>query len=166
MECGLSRTGAAGIRLNRGHPVACRRMNRVRRRVNTAVLPDVLRHACQRRRHFPESLMSSALRPLLLAAGFAVVSTCMVYTSDAEARVVVDVGIGVPPPLPRPLPPPPPRAGYAWAPGFWRWDAPRHRHVWVDGHWERVRAGYAYRPAHWVQRGPDWRFVPGHWARR
>ncbi len=80
--------------------------------------------------------MSSALRPLLLAAGLAVVSTCMVYTSDAEARVVVDVGIGVPPPLPRPLPPPPPRAGYA------------------------------YRPAHWVRRGPDWRFVPGHWARR
>lgn len=110
--------------------------------------------------------MSSALRPLLLAAGLAVVSTCMVYTSDAEARVVVDVGIGVPPPLPRPLPPPPPRAGYAWAPGFWRWDAPLHRHVWVDGHWERVRAGYAYRPAHWVRRGPDWRFVPGHWARR
>ncbi len=110
--------------------------------------------------------MSSALRPLLLAAGLAVVSVCTMYAPTAGARVLVDVGIAVAPPAPRPIAPPPPRAGYAWAPGFWRWDGPRHRHAWVDGHWERVRAGYAYRPAHWVRRGPDWRFVPGHWARR
>ena len=44
MECGLSRTGAAGIRLNRGPPVACRRVNRVRRLLSYRSMRDRKRY--------------------------------------------------------------------------------------------------------------------------
>ena len=61
---------------------------------------------------------------------------------------------------------PPPRAGYVWAPGYWVWSPRAHRHVWVGGHWMRVRPGYRYVPAHW-QQGPRgrWHFSDGYWAR-
>jgi hypothetical protein len=83
----------------------------------------------------------------------------------AQAQVVgVDVRIGTPPPAPRYEVVPAPRHGYAWAPGYWAWNG--HRHIWIGGHWERVRRDYArYEPAHW-QPGPGgWVFIPGHWVR-
>ncbi|RDZ28137.1 YXWGXW repeat-containing protein [Lysobacter silvisoli] len=56
------------------------------------------------------------------------------------------------------------RPGYAWAPGYWRWNG--RRHVWVGGHYVRVRPGYAYVGPRWYRHGPDWRFHDGYWARR
>ncbi len=78
---------------------------------------------------------------------------------------MVGVNIGVAPPPARFERVPPPRRGYAWAPGYWRWNAHMHHHVWVGGYWTQVRPGYRYRPARWVHQGRNWRFHQGYWAR-
>jgi hypothetical protein len=100
-----------------------------------------------------------------IAATLALSAAFVAPAAQAQVRGNVTVQIGTPPPPPRYEAPPPVRAGYAWAPGYWAWDG--HRHVWVGGHWERVRRGYRhYEPAHW-QQGPrgGWHFQPGHWQR-
>ena len=52
-----------------------------------------------------------------------------------------------------------------WAPGHWQWNDYRHRHVWVAGHWERYRPGYAYRSAEWMERDGRWVYQPSRWDR-
>lgn len=104
---------------------------------------------------------------LALLAGLALTFAGATYAPPAAARTQVAVGvqIGVAPPAPRFERVPPPRRGYVWAPGYWRWSARAHRHVWVGGSWVVVRPGHHYRPAHWVRHGHDWRFHPGYWGR-
>jgi hypothetical protein len=107
-------------------------------------------------------------RKLALIAGLALAAGTTCYALPAHAQVAVGVGvdIGVAPPPPRFERVPPPRAGYVWAPGYWRWDGRWHRHVWMPGRWVRVHPGYRYRPATWV-RGPHgrWHFRAGGWYR-
>jgi len=86
-----------------------------------------------------------------------------ITTSPAQARAVVGVSIGVAPP-PLRIERVGVRVGYAWAPGYWRWNG--HRHVWVGGYWVPARAGYRYVGAGWVRVGPDWRFRRARWVRR
>lgn len=69
--------------------------------------------------------------------------------------------IEVAPPVPRVEVVPAPRAGFEWAPGFWRWDG--HHHVWEGGHWEHARPGHHFVGAHWEEHGGHHRFVEGHW---
>ena len=59
----------------------------------------------------------------------AVVAPAMV--TPAAAEVDLSVTIGTPPPPPRYEVIPAPRAGYVWAPGYWRWEG--HRHAWMPG---------------------------------
>ena len=88
----------------------------------------------------------------------------MAPVAQAQVRGSVDIRIGTPPPPPRYESAPPPRRGYVWAPGYWAWDG--HRHVWVGGHWERVRRGYHhYAPPGWHQDPDGWRFNRGGWER-
>lgn len=106
----------------------------------------------------------NASRLLAVLAGLTIACGIAGYAPHAEARpVAVGVDVRIGPPPPRYVRVPPPRAGYIWAPGYWRWEG--HRHVWVDGYWVRARPGWRYEPAVWVRRGPNWHFVPGHWAR-
>jgi hypothetical protein len=81
----------------------------------------------------------------------------------AQARVDVDINIGPPPP--RVVAVPPPRVGYVWAPGYYVWDGPHHRHVWHDGYWVHERRGYHWRADHWDQRGDHWHRTHGGWER-
>ena len=81
----------------------------------------------------------------------------------ASARTSVDFYVNVAPPAPVVEYAPAPRPGFVWVPGFWEWR--RHRHVWVGGHWERVRPGYYYAPARWVQHGDRWAYSGGGWRR-
>ena len=63
--------------------------------------------------------------------------------------------------------PPPPqeerievRSGYVFVRGHWDWQG---RWVWVPGHWERERSGYAWSDGRWEQRGNQWVWVEGEW---
>jgi len=86
------------------------------------------------------------------------------YAPDAAARTQISVGINVAPPAPRYEVVPPPRVGYAWAPGYWRWDPYAHRHVWVVGRWMPARHGYVYRQPRWEHYRGGWRFHDGYWG--
>jgi len=99
-------------------------------------------------------------------AGFALFATAALIAVAATTPVVaqsVNISIGTPPPAPIVETVPPPRAGFVWAPGFWRWEG--ERHVWMSGHWIEERVGHRWIPDHWIE-GPNggWRYVPGHWA--
>lgn len=81
----------------------------------------------------------------------------------ASAHTAVDFYVNVAPPARIVEYAPAPRPGLVWVPGFWAWR--HHRHVWVGGHWERVRPGYFYAPARWAHHGDRWRYHGGGWRR-
>ncbi len=59
---------------------------------------------------------------------------------------------------------PAPRHGYAWSPGFWKWEDTQH--VWVEGHWVEERTNAHWVPEKWWQDPNDvnhWHFMAGHW---
>lgn len=73
------------------------------------------------------------------------------------------VAILVAPPPPRVVVVPEARAGFVWAPGYWRWNG--HEHVWIEGRWLRARPGWHWVPERWEQRGDRWHFEEGRWER-
>jgi hypothetical protein len=84
--------------------------------------------------------------------------------AERPVRRHAAVEVTVRPPEPRVLIVPAPRAGYVWAPGFWRWNG--RAHVWVDGRWLREQSGKHWVPAHWEEgRRGYWHFEEGHWER-
>ena len=98
-------------------------------------------------------------RRALVGVVLAIAAAGMPITAHAAKVIVIDVG----PPPARVEAVPAPRAGYVWAPGYWRWD--HGHHVWVKGYWVRERHGYHWVPSHWDERGKRWHFEAGHWAR-
>ncbi|HEX4417229.1 MAG TPA: IPT/TIG domain-containing protein [Kofleriaceae bacterium] len=72
------------------------------------------------------------------------------------------------PPIAGPTEAPPPlreerqaaRAGFVWIAGRWDW---RGKWEWIDGHWERERAGKRWNPGHWDRQGDHWSFFEGGW---
>lgn len=98
---------------------------------------------------------------ILALAGLLVLGSVAVVPMAAQAAVNVDIRIA--PPAPRIEVVPAPRAGYVWAPGYWRWRG--HHHVWVGGHWIRERHGYHWVPDTWEPAGPGWHYHRGYWAR-
>lgn len=102
------------------------------------------------------------IRPLASAL-FALTLACApVCATPVQAHAVVGVAIGVAPP-PLRVERTGMRAGYIWAPGYWRWNGVRH--VWVGGTWVVARPGWRYVGAGWVRVGPEWHFHRGHWVR-
>jgi hypothetical protein len=99
-------------------------------------------------------------RKALVGAVLAVAVVSLPIAGNA-ARLVVDVGVAPPPERVEVVPAP--RAGYVWAPGYWRWD--HGHHVWVRGYWVRERRGYHWVPHRWEQRGERWHFNAGRWDR-
>ena len=81
--------------------------------------------------------------------------------SVAASRVDIQLNFGPPPPRFEVVPAP--RRGYIWSPGYWAWDG--YRHVWVVGHWEPFRPGYAYYAPGWVQRDGRWHYRSSRWDR-
>ena len=82
----------------------------------------------------------------------------MTFPAAAD-QLVIDVA----PPAPKVEVVPPPRAGYVWAPGYWRWEEPRRTHVWVEGRFEREREGHRWVPDRWVPRDQRYVYEPGRW---
>jgi hypothetical protein len=91
-----------------------------------------------------------------------VASLASSYAYPAYSGVGIDIQVA-PPAAPFVVEAPPPRAGYVWAPGFWRWEG--HRHVWVGGHWLAERRGYHWMPDHWREHGGRYHYERGHWER-
>ena len=54
-----------------------------------------------------------------------------------------------------------PGPGYLWIGGYWGWRGGNH--YWVDGRWERGRAGYRYEPHMWRRDGQQWHESQGRW---
>jgi hypothetical protein len=95
-----------------------------------------------------------------LAGAILLAVAALAAPNTSQARV--DVIVGVAPPPARVEVVPGARAGYVWAPGYWRWNG--HRHIWVGGYWVPARHGWHWVPAHWSPYGARWRYVPGNWA--
>lgn len=101
---------------------------------------------------------------LILAPLITVAALGAVATPAAQARGYVAVSVGVPPPPPRHervvV-----RAGYVWAPGYWRWETRRHAYAWRAGYWMRARPGMRWVAPRYIPRGPRWQFRAGYWTR-
>jgi hypothetical protein len=104
-----------------------------------------------------KSLKRVLASPFVLPA----LSALMLLCSAPTFAAVIDIEVA--PPAPRVVEAPPPRAGYVWAPGYWRWDG--HQHVWADGRWMRERHGQHWVPEHWGERHGHYHFEPGRWER-
>ena len=98
-----------------------------------------------------------------LAAMLAVALGAVAGVHPAPAQAGVDIDVDIAPPAARVVVAPPPRAGFVWAPGYWRWNG--RAHVWHDGYWVRERPGYHWVPDAWVARGPHYHYMRGHWER-
>lgn len=110
-------------------------------------------------------MMKRTVLTLLAAVAVAApMATAPALFTPAAAQVGVNITIGVPPPAPRYEVVPPPRAGYVWAPGYWRWE--HEQHVWAPGRWMEARHGEHWVADRWAHvEGPHggWRHEPGHW---
>ena len=99
-------------------------------------------------------------KQILAAACTSIIA--LAATLPAHAQIVVRVG--PPPPVVETVPPPPgEHPGWAWRPGYHRWDGERyvwvpgeyaapprpHAH-WVPGHWDNRHGGYVWREGHWA----------------
>ncbi|MFI5001313.1 MAG: YXWGXW repeat-containing protein [Reyranellales bacterium] len=91
----------------------------------------------------------------------AAVAPAIFSPAAAQASLNFGVTIGTPPPEPVYEAVPVPRAGYVWAPGYWRWE--NERHVWAPGHWMEARRGYHWVPDRWDHGEHGWGHVRGHW---
>jgi len=102
-------------------------------------------------------------RRILTSLGFAalIAATVPACVVQARGRVrtagTVEVTEAPPPPQEERIEV---RTGYVFVRGHWDWQG---RWVWMPGHWERERAGYAYAEGRWEQRGNQWVWVEGEW---
>jgi hypothetical protein len=90
----------------------------------------------------------------------ALVIPAMLTPAAAQGLNIV---IGTPPPAPVYEVVPAPRAGYIWAPGYYRWEGGRH--VWTSGRWMTERVGYRWVPDRWDHGPNGWYHVAGRWDR-
>jgi hypothetical protein len=78
------------------------------------------------------------------------------------ANFSVDIDVAPPPAVYEQLPP---REGYVVSPGYYRYDADAHRHVWVKGEYVRERKGEHYVGPEWREENGRYHFNEGHWDR-
>lgn len=107
----------------------------------------------------PELLLAAALYAgvLTVSALAPTPSEAAVFVHRGPVRTVV-----VAPPPPPVIATPPHRAGWVWAPPYWRWTGVDY--VWESGLWLRARPGRVYVPAHWTRHRDAWIFAPGVWV--
>ncbi len=92
------------------------------------------------------------MKRILFTVAAAIISTAA-FAPVAQAqhtRTEVIVVEKAPPALRREAVPAA-RRGYEWIPGYWDWNG--RRYTWVQGHHERVRAGYVYNRTEWRRDG-------------
>jgi len=102
-----------------------------------------------------------SIRKAVLCASFALGAIAL----PAAAQISAGFAIELAPPAARVEVVPAPRAGYVWAPGYWRWEEPRREHIWVEGRYIEARPGYRWRSHAWVPRENRYYFEEGRWER-
>jgi hypothetical protein len=100
------------------------------------------------------------VRKTLLAIALA--GSFVVPFAVHAAGVSVDVDIAPPPPIHEELAP---RAGYVVTPGYYKYDAEHHKHVWVKGEYVPERHGEHYVAPEWREKEGRYHFNEGHWDR-
>ncbi|KRB26608.1 MULTISPECIES: YXWGXW repeat-containing protein [unclassified Acidovorax] len=115
-------------------------------------------------------MTTTSLFSQTLTASALALAALLGTTAPAQAQVATQTTVIVQPGVVIPAPPPPrreavphARRGQVWVPGYWDWRG--HRHVWVQGHFEKVRPGYRYRAPQWDQRDGRWELHRGGWDR-
>jgi hypothetical protein len=95
--------------------------------------------------------MIKALAFAVLWAATAGIASAQVWVNIAPPAPIVETRPAMPGP------------GYAWVPGYYRWNG--NRYVWVHGHYSHApRPNDSWVPGHWTQ-GPHgrWHWREGHW---
>jgi hypothetical protein len=92
----------------------------------------------------------------------AVASSLATPFAVRAASFSVDVDVAPPPAVYEQLPQ---REGYVVTPGYYRFDADTHKHVWVKGGYERERRGEHYVAPEWREENGRYHFTEGHWDR-
>ena len=83
--------------------------------------------------------------------------------TPAAAQANLNISIGAPPPAPVYEVTPAPRAGYVWAPGYYRYEG--NHYMWTKGRWMAERQGYHWTNDRWEHGPHGYYHVPGRWDR-
>ena len=106
--------------------------------------------------------MNLSTRARLFASTLVVSGILVATPAHAAKHKKHVVYVRVAPPAPIVEQPVVARHGYAWTPGYHRWDG--RAYVWVPGHEVRVpRARAAWVPGHWAHERRGYYWVNGHW---
>jgi hypothetical protein len=54
------------------------------------------------------------------------------------------------------------KEGFVWIHGSWNHQ--NGKWTWIEGHWERERAGYRHNRGRWEARGSQWHWIEGDWV--
>jgi WXXGXW repeat (2 copies) len=94
--------------------------------------------------------------------GAAAVGSMLMFTS-APASYAAELVVKVAPPALRvEVVPRSPGAGYAWRPGYWRWNG--YHHVWTGGvYLRRPHPGAEWTAGRWEDRPGGHVWIGGHW---
>jgi len=57
------------------------------------------------------------------------------------------------------------REGYVYTPGYWRYEEPSRKHVWVKGDYVPERRGEHWVAHEWRENNGRYLFNEGHWER-
>ncbi len=109
-------------------------------------------------------MLKTTLFTTLAAAAISLPAlTVPALVTPAAAQASLNISIGTPPPAPIYEVTPAPRAGYVWAPGYYRYEGSRY--VWAPGRWMAERPGYHWTNDRWEHGPHGYYHVPGRWDR-
>jgi hypothetical protein len=57
------------------------------------------------------------------------------------------------------------REGFVYTPGYWRWEEPSHKHVWIKGEYVPERRGEHWVAHEWRENNGRYTFNEGRWER-
>lgn len=104
--------------------------------------------------------LRNSLGSFVLAASLATAGGGCVVRAHARVEPVAVVEVDQEPPQPR-YEEVVVRPGFLFIQGRWNWNGGQW--VWINGHYERERAGYAWDAGRWEMRGNRHVWVEGQW---